>query len=601
MPDERLAADVWRPSLEGYGRVTRLTVVVYGADGMPACGPFNPTPLFDALSASPQDPGLVMECVERCLRIGASEAFTVVRRLGLAVVGAPLVANGEVVAAAVAGYHLSGFPETVAIERLARESKIPSLDLWELARHVAPMSAARLANHGALLRVLTEAVLSEHDRTRQHAEVSSRLQAREAWLAGQKDAFQAAVNGAPLDACLAMLVRTAVEHTETDVRCAFHLVDRQQTGPRQLSDPREAGAAPADGFDIPSNSPACIWARSMGRPLITPDVAEDPRWKRWLWLAHRQDFRACWSFPIETLSGKVVGTFAMYFKRPREAAPRDYESAAAVTRAAAMIISRSQEADERIRADAALRHAHDSLEQRVRERTAEVQALFQRLVAAQEEERRRIARDIHDQVGQQITALRLNIEALRGNATGDAALLKQAEQTERLAEELDQTIDFLTWEFTPATLDHLGLPTALVHLISGWSERFGIAADCDTFGVEGLRFRPEIESNLYRLTQEALHNVYKHARASRVSVVLEKQHDCLVLVVEDDGVGFSVASHRGVEAGSLGLLSMRERATLVGGELTIDSTPGQGTTLIVRVELGGTDDSSGESSSGARE
>jgi signal transduction histidine kinase len=229
-----------------------------------------------------------------------------------------------------------------------------------------------------------------------------------------------------------------------------------------------------------------------------------------------------------------------------------------------------------------------------------VHALFQRLVAAQEQERRRIARDIHDQVGQQITALRMNIEALRGKAGGDAALLEQAERTQRLAEELDQTIDSLTWALTPAALDYLGLPAALVHLINGWSERFGIKAEYDTFGLEGLRFQPDLESNLYRLAQEALHNVYKHAQASRVSVVLEKRNDRLVLVIEDDGVGFSVISHKGLEAGSMGLVSMRERAMLVGGDLTIDSTPGHGTTLIVRVPLGDHDDRPCETSDLAR-
>jgi signal transduction histidine kinase len=600
MPDERFAADVWRPSLERYGRVTHLTVVVYDGDGMIACGPFNSTPLFDTLAPFQHDPGLLRECVQRCLRIDTREPSVVVSRLGLAVVGAPLVVNDEVVGAAVAGYHLSGYPQTVALERLAHESKIPSHHLWDLARQEAPMSPTRLANHGELLHVLAETVLSEHERTRQHAEVSARLQAREAWLAGQKEAFQAAVNGAPLEACLGMLVRTAVEQADTDVRCAFHLADHPNAKLHHITGMLEADAACVDAFEIASDSLACGLAVYTGRPVITPDVAEDPRWKPWLWLAERHEFRACWSFPIETLSGKVVGTFAMYFKSPREATPRDYESAAVVTRAAAIIISRSEEAEERVRAEAALRSAHDSLEHRVRERTSQVHALFQRLVAAQEQERRRIARDIHDQVGQQITALRMNIEALRSKATGDTALLKQAERTERLAEELDQAIDSLAWELTPAALDHLGLPAALVHLISGWSERFGVKAEYETVGVDGLRFRPELESNLYRLAQEALHNVYKHAQASRVSVVLEKCDGRLVLVVEDDGVGFSVISHQGLEAGSMGLVSMRERANLVGGELTIDSSPGHGTTLIVRVPLGNNDNRSRETSTLAR-
>src|SRR5262249_21680304 len=101
MPDERFAVDVWRPSLETYGRVTHLTVSVYDAVGTIACGPFNPTPLFDILAASEHDPGLFTECVQRCAQTDKRAPSVVVTRLGLAVIGAPLVVNGEVVAVVV--------------------------------------------------------------------------------------------------------------------------------------------------------------------------------------------------------------------------------------------------------------------------------------------------------------------------------------------------------------------------------------------------------------------------------------------------------------------------------------------------------------------
>ena len=109
MADERFAADVWRPSLETYGRVTHLTIAVYDAHGGIACGPFNPTPLFDALAASEQNSGLVTECIQRCLGTDKQQPSVVVTRFGLAVIGAPLVVNGEVIAAAIGGYHLSEF------------------------------------------------------------------------------------------------------------------------------------------------------------------------------------------------------------------------------------------------------------------------------------------------------------------------------------------------------------------------------------------------------------------------------------------------------------------------------------------------------------
>jgi signal transduction histidine kinase len=253
-----------------------------------------------------------------------------------------------------------------------------------------------------------------------------------------------------------------------------------------------------------------------------------------------------------------------------------------------------------------LRRLNDALEERIRERTSElaganaslqievrerraaeneIKALFTRLVSAQEDERRRIARDVHDQLGQQMTAVRINLEALQQRTDLDAPCAESVERTMWLAEELDRSIDFLTWELRPAALDHLGLPAALTHLVDGWSERFHVRADCDTVGIDGVRLRSDVEANLYRLAQEALHNVYKHACATHVSVLLERRDDQIVLVVEDNGRGFAIDDVWPDVVASLGLVSMRERAALVGGELTIESTPEFGTTITVRVPI----------------
>src|SRR5262245_35950101 len=210
MVDERFAADVWIPALETYGRVTHLTVALYDADARIACGPFNPTPLFDTLAASAHDPGILMECVRRCLRSETPEKPVVEIRYGLAVVGAPLVVNGEIIAAVAAGYHLSEFPQTVSLERVAQESKIPSRQLWDLARQEAPVSPKRLASHGELLHVLAETVLREHERTREHARLSARLQAADA----AKDQFLAMVSHELRGPLHAMLGWTRLLRTE---------------------------------------------------------------------------------------------------------------------------------------------------------------------------------------------------------------------------------------------------------------------------------------------------------------------------------------------------------------------------------------------------
>ena len=215
----------------------------------------------------------------------------------------------------------------------------------------------------------------------------------------------------------------------------------------------------------------------------------------------------------------------------------------------------------------------------------QVKALFARIVTVQEEERRRIALDIDDQLGQQMTALRLQIEALQLRAADQPVLSKPIGDARRLADELDQSIDFLTWELSPTALDTLGLSDALEQLVAGWSQRFHIKADYSTRGIRLKRFRADVEINLYRLTQEALHNIFKHASATRVIVSLVHHEAHSMLVIADDGRGFDFAeARRSAAPKNLGLVSMRERAALVGGELRIESGPG-GTCVSVQLPV----------------
>lgn len=254
-----------------------------------------------------------------------------------------------------------------------------------------------------------------------------------------------------------------------------------------------------------------------------------------------------------------------------------------------------------------LRRAHDELETRVQQRTAElahsnaalegelrerraaeqqISALLGQLVTIQEEERRRIARDIHDQLGQQMTALRMNLEALQLRAFPQPALAGPIGTACKLAAALDQSIDSLAWQLRPAVLEHLGLADALGHFVSGWSQRFHIAADYDAAIVTGPRLSIGVETNLYRVAQEALHNIYKHAGASRVTVRFEQRDGGALLVIEDDGRGFDLAdARRRAGARGLGLINMRERAALVAGVLEIESAVGRGTVVRVRVPV----------------
>ena len=210
--------------------------------------------------------------------------------------------------------------------------------------------------------------------------------------------------------------------------------------------------------------------------------------------------------------------------------------------------------------------------------------LLAHLVFVQEDERRRIARDMHDQFGEQLTALSFSIARLKEACAADAGLAGHAEALEAIAQRLDRDVDSLVWELRPTALDDLGLRAALTNYMQEWSQRANIAAELHSSGLLDDRLAPEVETALYRIAQEALTNVAKHSRARRVEVILERRSDCVLLILEDDGVGFEPAQTGGAGQG-YGLVGMQERAALVGARVQIESTPGKGTTIFVRMAV----------------
>jgi PAS domain S-box-containing protein len=258
---------------------------------------------------------------------------------------------------------------------------------------------------------------------------------------------------------------------------------------------------------------------------------------------------------------------------------------------------------ERKRAEELLRQAHDELESRVRDRTAELakanrslrdeivereraerarSELIRRLVFAQEDERRRIAREMHDQFGEQLTALGLGIRQLKTACLGEPALRTRVEELEAVAQRIDRDVDHLVWELRPTALDDLGLGAALGNYVQDWSRRVGVSVDYHTAGLAGGRLASEIETTLYRIAQEALNNIAKHAHARTVEVILERRADSVSLVVEDDGVGFDEGD-TGLRGQGLGLSGMQERAAMIGASVQIESAAGVGTTIFVRI------------------
>jgi len=213
--------------------------------------------------------------------------------------------------------------------------------------------------------------------------------------------------------------------------------------------------------------------------------------------------------------------------------------------------------------------------------------LLQQLVMAQEEERRRIALELHDQIGQDLTAVIIGLKSLRASAPWEGADAARLSQLQELTERLGLKMHNLAWELRPTALDDLGLHTALYNFVEEWSDRAQVMIDFQSIGLDERRLPPQVETTLYRIVQEALTNVLKHAGASNVSLILERRRDLVSAIVDDDGKGFDVkaALNAPTKERRLGLLGMKERAGLVGGSLNIESTPGVGTTVFVRVPL----------------
>ncbi|MBW1896391.1 MAG: PAS domain S-box protein [Deltaproteobacteria bacterium] len=218
----------------------------------------------------------------------------------------------------------------------------------------------------------------------------------------------------------------------------------------------------------------------------------------------------------------------------------------------------------------------------------EIRHLSRQLISVIEEERKRLARDLHDEFGQALTTLHFGIEALRNSLPAELENLKTScDEFIRLIQELGEDIRNIASELRPGMLDHLGLVPTLEWYIADFATRMG-GLHID-FQAIGIKDRPdsEIEIVLYRILQEALNNIAKHSKAEHVDVLLTYSHPKLIFTIKDDGVGFEQAEEgmlpSGSQQGGIGLLGMRERVGSVGGKVDIRSKSEEGT--MIRVEL----------------
>jgi signal transduction histidine kinase len=212
---------------------------------------------------------------------------------------------------------------------------------------------------------------------------------------------------------------------------------------------------------------------------------------------------------------------------------------------------------------------------RVRAREA-LQVFSRQLLEAHESERRHMARELHDEIGQQLTALMLLLDP---SAHGSPeALGRSLDGARTLTRELLARVRNLSLDLRPSTLDDLGLLPALLSHFERYAGVTGVKVSFTHAGLDGRRFEPEIETAAYRIVQEALTNVARHSSAHDVSVHVTAGETVLVLEIEDRGSGFDPAAALNA-ASSSGLLGMRERAKLLHGQLSVESAPGAGTRL----------------------
>jgi PAS domain S-box-containing protein len=214
--------------------------------------------------------------------------------------------------------------------------------------------------------------------------------------------------------------------------------------------------------------------------------------------------------------------------------------------------------------------------------------LLENLVKTQELERQRIARDLHDQLGQQLTALRLELAEFRESAADLPEMRRRVESIQQQAVKIDRDVTFLAFELRPAVLDSVGFANAVEGFVAEWSRNYGIAAEFHGSEIELLD--PEIETNLYRIIQEALNNVLKHARAQNVSVTINRQDGNLRLIIEDDGIGFDndePDKQKTVSGHGHGLAGIKERAAVMEGTVEIETRASAGTSIFVSVPLEG--------------
>jgi signal transduction histidine kinase len=219
----------------------------------------------------------------------------------------------------------------------------------------------------------------------------------------------------------------------------------------------------------------------------------------------------------------------------------------------------------------------------VRRSNRQLHALSQRLMQAQEQERLHLSRELHDESGQLLAGLMVQLGLLERDIDQPKVVSKRVSELKETTNELQDNLHKLAVNLRPASLDHLGLVTALEQYVSEFSQQYSIKVGFDAVGMQKERLPRDVETTLFRIVQESLTNVVLHAHATRVDVLISQRSGHVVATIEDNGVGFVPTSPTFED--HLGLFGMRERVEMLRGKFTVESSPGKGTTVNVEVPI----------------
>ncbi|HLO33500.1 MAG TPA: PAS domain S-box protein [Anaerolineales bacterium] len=300
-----------------------------------------------------------------------------------------------------------------------------------------------------------------------------------------------------------------------------------------------------------------------GEPLLILDTQQEPDWVAIEGLKWTRSFL---SAPL-LIEKKVIGFVNLFSAQPGFYTEGMSDRLVAFAAHAAVAIQNAW------------------LFERVQASTERLQSLSRRLVEIQENERLYIARELHDEAGQVLTSLLVDLRLLEKNIAEPDTLLKIVKEMENSLNGVIENLHRIAMALRPASLDHVGLVAALRQHVDTVGEKHGLNVSFRSTGVVE-RLPANVETVLYRIVQEALTNVVRHAHATQVDIVLMIRDGKLIVIVEDNGVGFDPD---GVDTGNhLGLFGMRERTEMIDGKLTIESTPGKGTTIMMEVDYANT-------------